>query len=636
MLVGIAAQISQDEKDLRKALDNMVNTLRWRNLKVEEYLKFPYALAKVHSGFFDKGSQPHLFEMKGERFLIFFDGKIISVKGVEDEALGKRRDVEILEEMLMKFPLEELLVKLNGTFAGVLINLTQNKITLFNDKHGTRYLYYGRWKGGLVFSSEVKAWRDLPGFDKQIDWSAALDFFRFGCLFGEHTLVSGITKMNNASIIEYDFGASDFNKTQYWDYIYRETYSHSDKQYFIDEFQSRIERAVARCFMRTEGIIGTNLSGGLDTRMILNAVPDSEKNRTVGCHYGDQGSVESRLSFQMAKTKGVTWAYVPHNYSKIGALLEDAVWLGEQGVKSVRVAYLSYATPVFRTDYNVGLLFTGVDGTWLYGGKVFGRLVTFDSFFDRYWKETNGSVPEAFEKWSSHEGLQYSTILELFKPVAGKLDAVKGMALKYFKEKSEKPNARHPWNKADYLELTPNSINFGGTGVMTRHWLEDLPILFDDNLIDLYLEMPPEYRRSDFRLAFLRKKGGALAKVGWVASCGVPLNSPMPILLFMKGLKVLNDRIVLSIRKFTHGRVDLRKYIIIDHFDDDRYLRVYLRERVAEILLSKRTLSRNIYNPGFLKKYVTDYLNFKAGNSNGIKILMSFEMWLRMFFDNSG
>jgi len=633
MLAGIVASCSLGEDDLRKALNSIIKSLRWENLKVEEYVKFPYALVKVHAGFFDKGSQPHLFEMKGESYLLFFDGKILSIRDVKDEILGKRRDVEIFQEMLAKFPLEELLVKLNGTYAGVLINLSRKKVTLFNDKHGTRYLYYGRWKEGLVFSSEVKAWRDLPGCDKKIDWSAALDFFRFGYVLGEHTLVSGIRKMNNASIIEYDFAASALNKSQYWDYTYRETYLRSDKQYFINEFQNRMNKAVARCFMRTEGIMGTNLSGGLDTRMILNAVPDSERNRTVGCHYGDQGSLESRLSHQMAKTKGVRWAYVPHNYSKISALLEENAWLGEQGAATCRSVYLSYATKIFRANYNVGVLLTGLEGDRLYGSADYGRIVTLDSSFEKYWKETNGSMPEAFEKWFSRAGFKYSTILELFKPVASKLDAVKGDASKYLKEKSRKPAAKHPVNMVDYLVLTPNPPNITGTGVITRHWVEDLPIMFDDNLIELHLEMPPEYRRSDFRLTFLRKKGGALASVGYVRTF-VPLRSPMPILLFMKGLKELSDRIVVLVRKFTHGRVDLRKYIIIDHFDQDRYFRVHLREKVVEILLSKRTLSRNIYNPDFLKKYVTDYLNFKSGSPSRINILMSFEMWLRMFFDD--
>jgi len=106
------------------------------------------------------------------------------------------------------------------------------------------------------------------------------------------------------------------------------------------------------------------------------------------------------------------------------------------------------------------------------------------------------------------------------------------------------------------------------------------------------------------------------------------------MLLFMKGLKLLSDRVIVSIRKFTHGRVDLRKYIIIDHGDNDRYLRVHLRKRVADILLGKKTLSRKIYDPDFLKKLVTDYLNFKAGSPERISILVSFEMWLRMFFDD--
>src|SRR5882762_775238 len=47
--------------------------------------------------------------------------------------------------------------KLNGAFAGLLIDLRQRKVILFNDRYGLNRVYFHEDPAGLYFASEAKA-----------------------------------------------------------------------------------------------------------------------------------------------------------------------------------------------------------------------------------------------------------------------------------------------------------------------------------------------------------------------------------------------------------------------------------------------------------------------------------------------
>src|SRR5947209_6886931 len=60
--------------------------------------------------------------------------------------------VHLYEEHGVKF-----LEKLNGGFCGVLADLREEKVLLFNDRYGLNRLYYHENDRGLFFASEAKA-----------------------------------------------------------------------------------------------------------------------------------------------------------------------------------------------------------------------------------------------------------------------------------------------------------------------------------------------------------------------------------------------------------------------------------------------------------------------------------------------
>lgn len=634
MLVGVVTDLSDNKKELEDDLTGMTSLLRYQNNEVNKYLSFPIAVARIHIGAFDKVTQPHMFNVDQNNFALFFDGKILSVKGVEDENIGAKRDVKIIEKMLQEVPLGELLPRINGTFVGVLVNLTSKKITLFNDKHGTRYLFYSRWKNGLVFSSEVNAWKTIRGFEKKINWTAVMDFFKFGRVLSENTLVCGVKKMRNASIIEFNIETGRLSIAQYWDYEFKEEYENKDKEYFTKEFSRRISAATKRCFTRTSQTLGIGLSGGLDTRLILSAISPSDRRRVKCLTHGEEKSLEFKIAKKLARIKGVKHVCIPYIFDKIGLLIKDTVRLSDPGYCTPTVSYLPFVSEILSRKHGISIILTGVEGGETFGGRVFGHITRLNSHFGKYWKKCKGSLAESFERWSARSGFTNEELQELFKPVVHIIRNRAGDSIRFLNEKSTKAQThiKNPINIADYLFLTPHPPNIAGTGVITRHWMQDIPVMFDDDLVDLYLEMPPEYRCLDFRIEALKKIDPTLAKVAWVETF-VPVSTPHFITFFMRGLNIFIEKATLFLRIFSRGKIDLRKHIRIAYVDHDAFLRVHLRRYVGNILLDKKTLSRHFLNGTYVKKIVNDFLNFESVGVNKIARLLAFELWLRLFFD---
>ena len=58
------------------------------------------------------------------------------------------------------------------------------------------------------------------------------------------------------------------------------------------------------------------------------------------------------------------------------------------------------------------------------------------------------------------------------------------------------------------------------------------------------------------------------------------------------------------------------------------------KDLALDLLLSERSLSRNYFNPAYLKKILDDHMSFKDNNGQKIWALCMYEMWNRAFIDN--
>ena len=96
----------------------------------------------------------------GEDFADEADVDALRVRGHEFGSDDASYLVHLYEEGGCAF-----LEKLNGWFSGVLVDLREQKLVLFNDRFGVNRIYYHEDASGFYFASEAKSLlRVLPGY----------------------------------------------------------------------------------------------------------------------------------------------------------------------------------------------------------------------------------------------------------------------------------------------------------------------------------------------------------------------------------------------------------------------------------------------------------------------------------------
>lgn len=169
--------------------------------------------------------------------------------------------------------LESALKLLDGVFAAVLYDKVKQRACLITDRYGSRPFYL--WQEGSFFawSSEVKGFFAMKGFKKTIDPEAVTCFLQYGHFLGTQTWFNNVRLMPAATVIYIDITQSSANsQNRYW------TWSEVPIQNikFEDAVETTIQlvrKAVEKCY--SPGLkTGLLLSGGIDSRMILAALPE--------------------------------------------------------------------------------------------------------------------------------------------------------------------------------------------------------------------------------------------------------------------------------------------------------------------------------------------------------------------------
>jgi len=174
---------------------------------------------------------------------------------------------------------EEFFVRLNGWFCGVIADLRERRVTLFNDRFGMGRVYIHEGKDEFIFGSEAKSLLKVrPGL-RSIELESLAEYLRYDCVTKDKTLFKGISLLPSASC--WDFEDSVVPK--------RRNYFHSsdwEKQTALepDEFYQTFSNTVSRVFpryARGANPVALSLTAGLDMRAIVAAL--HEDNRLVPC-----------------------------------------------------------------------------------------------------------------------------------------------------------------------------------------------------------------------------------------------------------------------------------------------------------------------------------------------------------------
>src|SRR3546814_11021918 len=104
------------------------------------------------------------------RYVISYNGEIFNFQALRQileqhgQSFKGHSDTEVLLAGIDTWGLEETLRRANGMFAFALWDRYERKLVLCRDRVGKKPLYYGWLCDSFVFSSELTAFRALPGF----------------------------------------------------------------------------------------------------------------------------------------------------------------------------------------------------------------------------------------------------------------------------------------------------------------------------------------------------------------------------------------------------------------------------------------------------------------------------------------
>lgn len=181
----------------------------------------------------------------------------------------KISDEKLLLEYIERFGMQSL-CDVNGDFAGVIWDEEKCTLTLFRDHMGVRPLFYYEKDGGIVFSTDIRGITALQWVDVSVneDWlyKTVCGYTTIGV---ENTEFANIFCVPHAGYITFSFQEDVVKKevNKYWELGKKKIKFRTEREYF-DEMKRLVTDAVKRRVDVVTGVVGAELSGGLDSGVI--------------------------------------------------------------------------------------------------------------------------------------------------------------------------------------------------------------------------------------------------------------------------------------------------------------------------------------------------------------------------------
>jgi asparagine synthase (glutamine-hydrolysing) len=143
------------------------------------------------------------------RFVLIFNGEIYNHRALRrefEEAHGQHdwrgtSDTETFTEGIAHWGLQETLQRSVGMYAFALWDRRERLLHLVRDRFGEKPLYYGWVGGGIAFGSELKALKQVPGFDNAVSREALKHFAARTYIPAPLSIYQRIFKVPPASIL---------------------------------------------------------------------------------------------------------------------------------------------------------------------------------------------------------------------------------------------------------------------------------------------------------------------------------------------------------------------------------------------------------------------------------------------------
>ena len=228
--------------------------------------------------------------------------KILSEKGVTWKTSS---DTEVVLECIANYGFRKGITMLDGMFAIAAFNLKDRSLWLARDKFGEKPIYYGKdKKSSFFFSSDLKALMGSKYFSKNINYSSATEYLRYGYVPDSLSILENTHKLSPGKILKYDM-SKKIKLDKYWDTYseflnmrekpFKGTY-HNAKEEIIDKIKT-----ATRTRLASDAPIGAFLSGGIDSsNLVLSLKVQGIDIETFSIGFKDENKNEADYANEVA------------------------------------------------------------------------------------------------------------------------------------------------------------------------------------------------------------------------------------------------------------------------------------------------------------------------------------------------
>ncbi|PWR70103.1 asparagine synthase-related protein [Methanospirillum stamsii] len=320
--------------------------------QIDQFRNNEFTGVRIHLGIFNPHEQP--LWNKERTVCIFFDGKLFGHKEKFEEL--KKTDEKIDGDNDAAYCLSSYLAhgtdfikELDGSFICAIYDTIQKKLTIFNDRFGYRVHFFSWMNGCFILSPEAKAILQIPGFKRELNLDAVAEWFAFGKFLGNKTYFKGIYLLPPASLIEISDDV--FSSHSYWELTYQPDYSKTEDE-VIEDLIISLRKSVSDR-IDTKHRYGITLSGGLDSRTVLAAVPELRKNTISTFTFGNGNCDEVTIARKVSSRARVKkHFFFPLDTQDILDHISKDVWLHE-GRNYIGLSFVHATLDTIRKESDV-------------------------------------------------------------------------------------------------------------------------------------------------------------------------------------------------------------------------------------------------------------------------------------------
>jgi hypothetical protein len=191
--------------------------------------------------------------------------------------------------------------KIDGLYSILVVDKTNNTISIITDRYGIYALFYHVDKESLIISDNIG--EILPHIrDARLNELSIMEYMYFGFKLGNKTHIHGVNQFEGAS--KYTIGPElSMDQKVYWNLMEKS----KPKKLTKEEFRKKFNRHIKTAF-ELEKNISIPLSGGLDTRTILSS--SIAQNLNFECYtYGLEDSPDVKIAKKICKHLNIKHKY---------------------------------------------------------------------------------------------------------------------------------------------------------------------------------------------------------------------------------------------------------------------------------------------------------------------------------------